>query len=265
MIEGADLNHIAVAAERRAELAQRYVHDLGGRPGPDGPSPGFHWAQVRYANDMVLEMLEPRNPQENDFLRRFLDRNGPGPHHLTFTVPDFSVALDAARGAGYQPVGINDSDPNWKEAFLHPKDAPGVVVQLAQSHDHDHEEWTGGADPGGPDTSLVHVCHAVRHLDDGIRLFEELLAGKRLGEGSSDDHRFVDYAWPGPGRIRLIAPTVAGPVDTWLGSRAGRVHHVAFETRDPGRVPDATPRGAAWHIEPTDNLGTRLILLGRPS
>ena len=261
MIEGADLNHIAVAAEQRAELAQRYVRDLGGRPGPDGPSPGFHWAQVRYANGMVLEMLEPRNPEENDFLRRFLDRNGPGPHHLTFTVPDFSVALDAARDTGYQPVGVNDSDPHWKEAFLHPKDAPGVVVQLAQSHEDDEDG--GGPAAAGSDTELAHVSHAVRDLDDGIRLFEELLGGKRLGEGAAEDHRYVDYGWPGPGRIRLISPTVAGPVDTWLGSRAGRVHHIAFEMDDPGRVGDATPRGDVWHLEPTANLGTRLILLGR--
>ena len=261
MIEGADLSHIAVAAERRADLAQRYVHDLGGRQGPEGPSPGFYWSQVNYANGMVLEMLEPRNHEENDFLRRFLDRNGPGPHHLTFTVPDFAVALEAARGAGYEPVGVNDSDPGWKEAFLHPKDAPGVVVQLAESHEDDGEQSGIAGTPA--DASLVHVCHAVRHLHDGIHLFEELLAGTRVGEGTSDDHRFVDYEWPGPGRIRLIAPTVSGPVDAWLGSRTGRVHHVTFELPDPSRVHGATPRGEVWHIEPTDNLGTRLILVGQ--
>ncbi|HEX5265505.1 MAG TPA: VOC family protein [Acidimicrobiales bacterium] len=261
MIDGADLNHIAVAAERRAELAERYVRDLGGRQGPEGPSPGFFWSQVRYSNGMVLEMLEPRNPDENDFLRRFLDRNGPGPHHLTFTVPDFSVALDAAREAGYEPVGVNDSDPHWKEAFLHPRDAAGIVVQLAQSHeDGGGDDGPGGA---GSDTSLVYVCHAVRHLHEGIHLFEELLGGRRLDEGVTDDHRFLDYAWPGPGRIRLIAPTVAGPVDTWLGSRPGRVHHVAFEMQDPAGAQAATPRGDIWHVEPTANLGTRLILLGR--
>ena len=263
MIEGADLNHIAVAAERRADLAERYVQDLGGRQGPGGPSPGFYWSQVNYANGMVLEMLEPLNPHENDFLRRFLDRNGPGPHHLTFTVPDFSVALEAARHAGYEPVGVNDSDPGWKEAFLHPRDAPGVVVQLAESHEHEDEEQPGGQVGPTSETSLVHVCHAVRHLADGVHLFEELLAGERRGEGTSDDHRFIDYAWPGPGRIRLIAPTVAGPVDTWLGSRPGRVHHIAFELPDPGRIRAASPRDHIWHVEPTDNLGTRLILAGR--
>ena len=262
-IEGADLNHIALAAERRADLAARYAGGLGGRPAADGPSPGFWWAQVEYANGMVLEMLEPHHPEDNDFLRRFLDRNGPGPHHLTFTVPDFQAALDAARGAGYGPVGVNTSDPNWKEAFLHPKDAPGVVVQLAESHEHHDDPAPAGATPPA---ALVHVCHAVRRMEDGTRLLVDLLGGAVTGRGRADDedgpHARVDLAWPGPGRIRLVSPTGPGPLDDWLGSRAGRVHHVAFEVPDPARVTGAVRDGARWVVPPADNLGTRLVLRG---
>lgn len=262
-IDGADLNHIALAAERRADLAARYAGGLGGRGGADGPSPGFWWAQVEYANGMVLEMLEPHHPEDNDFLRRFLDRNGPGPHHLTFTVPDLSAALDAAGDAGYSPVGVNTSDPDWKEAFLHPKDAPGVVVQLAESHEHHDAPAPAGAPSPA---SLVHVCHAVRRMEDGTRLFEGLLGGARHDHGHArdedGDHDWVDLGWPGPGRIRLVCPTGPGPLDEWLGPRAGRIHHVAFEVPDPAGVPGASRDGGRWVVEPADNLGTRLVLRG---
>ena len=264
VIAGADLDHVAVAAEHRSDLAARYVQELGGRLGAEGPSPGFWWAQATFANGNVVEMLEPQRPEENDFLRRFLDRNGPGPHHITFTVPDFKAALASVREAGYEPVGANDSDPDWKEAFLHPKDAPGVVVQLAESHEDHPDPEPASAAAADQHAALLYACHAVRHMEEGTRLFEEVLAGTRTGEGTSGDHLWVDLAWPGPGRIRLVSPTGAGPVDAWLGNRAGRVHHLAFETDDPERVRGAHRRDDVWHVEPTDNYGTRLILMKRP-
>ncbi|HEV2369405.1 MAG TPA: VOC family protein, partial [Acidimicrobiales bacterium] len=222
MIDGADLNHVAVAAESRADLEVRYATQLGGHPRAEGPSPGFVWAQLVYSNGMVVEMLEPAQVEDNDFLRRFLDRNGPGPHHLTFTVPDFGAALDAVRTSGYSPVAVNDSDPAWKEAFLHPKDATGVVVQLAEAHEEADVPPDGAPDAGPavaplPAAVLVHVAHAVRSLEDGLRLFGSLLDGTVIGEGRAPDHRWLDVRWPGPGRVRLMTPTGPGPVDAWLG------------------------------------------------
>ena len=60
-----------------------------------GDTPGFYSAQVRFANGMKVEGLEPRRVEENDFLARFLAASGPGPHHLTFKVPDIRAALAA--------------------------------------------------------------------------------------------------------------------------------------------------------------------------
>jgi len=66
------------------------------------------------------------------FLHRFLAQRGPGIHHVTFTVPSLSEACDRARAHGYLIVGYDDSDPEWKEAFLRPKEALGIVVQFAE-------------------------------------------------------------------------------------------------------------------------------------
>ncbi len=258
MILGASFDHVAVAGESRAALEVRYRDQLGGRPLAGGPSAGFVWAQLAFANGAVVEMLEPERVEENDFLRRFLDRNGPGPHHMTFTVPSFDVALAEAAAAGYPPVAVDDSDPDWKEAFLHPKDAPGVVVQLAESHEHHERPLPAGA---GPAARFLHVAHAVHSLDEGLRLFERLLGGARSAEGTGPAGRWVELRWPGPGRLRLVEPTGPGPLRDWLAGRTGSVHHLAFVVDDPTALPGAAPERGHWWIDPAQNNGTRLLLV----
>jgi catechol 2,3-dioxygenase-like lactoylglutathione lyase family enzyme len=260
VIDSAELDHVAVAAERWDDIRARYVDHLGGTWLGGMAESGFSWAQVLYANGMRLEMLEPYEAEHNDFLRRFLDRSGPGPHHLTFKVHDLGSALSHAEAAGYRPVGVNVANPQWREAFLHPKDAPGVVVQLAQSDESG--DWGVPLPDGYPSVTvapatLERVTHAVASLDDGLRLFRDLLAGEELGHDADEAGRWIDLGWRGPDSetcIRLVEPSSpSSPIAAWIGDRPGRVHHLAFTVDgEPGRR----------EITPEDNLGVRLLLEG---
>jgi hypothetical protein len=289
-IASASLDHVALAVEHWSDAWPRYAVELGGTWSSGGLNVGFGPAQLRYGNGGRVEILQPWHPEDNPFLRRFLDRHGPGPHHLTFKVPDLAAALDLARHAGFSPVGEDLTNPDWKEAFLHPRQATGIVVQLAQAA----YAWESPAPEGfptarrSPAASLVRVTHAVADLDAGVALFEGLLGGTRLGGGSAPDRRwdFVDLQWPGPPTVRLIAPAPdagggvepggAEPGDaalgTWLGRLPGRLHHLVFALPpgDPGHawgearsdVAGLLPTEApALVIEPSDNLGTRLVVL----
>lgn len=252
----ADLDHVAVAAEHVELLWPRYAGDLGGTWEGGGTSPGFYSAQVRYANGMKVEGLHPAGVEHNDFLRRFLDHSGPGPHHLTFKVPDLRAALDEAAGSGFTPVGVNLSDPGWQEAFLHPKQAHGIVVQLAQSGEGG--EWVPEPEPAGfpagPTAVLDHVAHAVADLDAARALFEIVLGGRVVDE----DGGGVLLAWPGPGRVRLVELDAD---DAWLEGRSGRLHHLAFRVADPAAVAGAVALGdGRYEVPPEDNLGARLVL-----
>lgn len=284
-ITGASLDHVAVAVERWELAWPRYVEQLGGRWRSGGWSVGFAPAQLLYANQAKLELLAPHDWQHNPFLRRFLDRNGPGAHHLTFTVPDIELALDEARQAGLDPVNVDLSDPQWREAFLHPRQASGIVVQLAQAEG----TWEVPAPEGFPaphpqPAALHHVTHAVADLDAGRDLFVGLLGATVTGEGAVPDHgaggwRWVELGWTGPLRIRLVAAEAAdrpGTVGAWLGNRPGRLHHLAFTgvasdvvaalgtaagaaaRRVPGVVPGDPDPDAV--VEPDANLGVRLVL-----
>jgi catechol 2,3-dioxygenase-like lactoylglutathione lyase family enzyme len=264
VIGDVDLDHIAVAVDRHADAWPCFGADLGGAWYAAGPGDGFNWAQLKFANGMRLEVLEPAEVERNDFLRRFLDRHGRGPHHLTFKVGDITQALDASTAAGCTPVNVNLSHPGWKEAFLHPKDALGVVVQLAQAAADD--EWSppvaGFPAPRRDQATLLRVSHAVASLEDGLALFGDLLGGRVLRRGSDDAARWVELAGPGPGRVRLLeATSPASPITTWLDGRSGRVHHVAFAIRDPGSVEGAVADGdGQFEIAPHRAQGTRVML-----
>lgn len=256
-IKQIDLDHVALAFEDRRPGQARYAGELGGEWVGGGADPGFWSEQVRFANGMKVELLEPLNVDQNDFLRRFLDRNGPGPHHLTFKVSDIVGALGLVEQAGYRPVSVNLDNDQWKEAFLHPKDAPGVVVQLAQSSGDG--DWgvpipDGYPTATGAPATLERVTHAVASLDEGLRLFRDLLAGEAHDEGTDEAGRWMELRWPGPGRIRLVEPTSpSSPIASWIGERAGRVHHLAF------RLPGTDgPR----EVGPEANHGVRLVIDG---
>ena len=251
MIPDIDLDHVAVAAERQSDAWPRYAGDLAGEWMAGGFTIGFASAQLRFANGMRIEVLRPHEVERNDFLRRFLDRSGPGPHHLTFKVEDISAAIDAVEQAGYHPVGIDLRDPTWKEAFLHPKEATGVVVQIAQSAG----DWVNDA-PGdfpSPRTetpaTLLHVAHGVVDLDEGLRLFRDVLGGQELSRGDDTIGRWVELGWPGPGRVRLLERDRDG------------VDHLAFACDAPEEISDVRPIGeGVFEVPPERNLGMRLLL-----
>ncbi|MEJ7584823.1 MAG: hypothetical protein WKF43_12245 [Acidimicrobiales bacterium] len=279
---GADLDHIAVAAERQADLWPRYGGDLGGVWVGGDRTIGFASAQVRFTGagrsgegarlGTKLEVLEPNEVDGNDFLRRFLDRSGPGPHHLTFKVRDIRLAIAIARRRGLSPVGIDLSDPDWMEAFLHPKEACGIVVQLAQSR----AEWQPGPSPlPAPRVArpavLARVDLLVAELGVATALFQSMLGGHASSStlststgggprGSPGGH--TDVSWPGGGRIRLAQPGLGSEAAEWLGDRPGRVDSLFFRVEDPGRVPDAMALGdGRFEVPPGANHGVRLMLV----
>jgi methylmalonyl-CoA/ethylmalonyl-CoA epimerase len=126
------LDHVAFGVPSIANVSAVIGRRLGGRPHTSGPGIGFRGAQWELAGGGRVEAIEPEGP--NGFLHRFLDARGPGVHHVTFKVRDIHHAATAARTAGYDVVGFMDALASWKEMFLHPKQAQGVVVQLAESH-----------------------------------------------------------------------------------------------------------------------------------
>ncbi|MGI9615667.1 MAG: VOC family protein [Acidimicrobiales bacterium] len=263
------MDHVAVASANAWDNLIRYGYQLGGRwlGGPDNDpertdTGGFYFCQVEFARGARIEILEAIPGEGSDFIRRFLARNGPGPHHYTFKVPDFDAAVEQVRSLGYDIVGERADNPDWMEAFLHPKQSHGIVIQLA----HQGAGSGGWVDatplppsPRNEIASLDRCVHLVADLSSATELFTKALDMSIVEEGNDGVGSYVELA-SGAFRLQLVNPTDA-ELGHWLGDRTGRLHHVAFSLDEPGTVPDARPIGAGrYEIPPEQNLGLRLRL-----
>jgi methylmalonyl-CoA/ethylmalonyl-CoA epimerase len=78
-----------------------------------------------------IELISPRG---NDGLVKFLEKRGPGLHHIAVEVEGIEEALTFLKGIG---VPLIDETPRkgargHKVAFVHPKATGGVLVELVE-------------------------------------------------------------------------------------------------------------------------------------
>jgi hypothetical protein len=74
---------------------------------------------------------------------------------VTFKVPDLAVVWRRAETRGYDIVGRDESDLSWKEAFLHPRQALGIVVQLVESGSAPPRDPPAVIQPGLPPPARI--------------------------------------------------------------------------------------------------------------
>lgn len=215
------LDHVALASRRSFDALDVLVGDLGGTVLQGAVQTGFRPVQVRMGDavrGMTIELLEPYRVEKRDFLARFLEARGPGPHHLTFKVDDLAAEIDRVQAAGLHPTGILLDATRWKECFIAPHEAHGTVVQLAQddsflypSFAAHFAEARAGRPYGEPKwwddprpraeaaTILDRVVVATPVLDATTAFYVDLLEGTVAGEGTG----WRDVTWPGGGCVRL--------------------------------------------------------------
>jgi methylmalonyl-CoA/ethylmalonyl-CoA epimerase len=226
------LDHLAIGTPALADGWDLFGGVLGGRWAYGMDSAGFWWGQLEFAAGPKIELLTPNGAPGGGFLDRFIAARGAGPHHLTFAVTDIDAMLARIRAAGLEPVGVNLADSNWKEAFLHPRSAHGIVIQVAQQ---------GGPAPPcapprdlpapGPATRLDLIEHHVGDLDAAVRLFRDVLDGQPEADGAGT----AELTWPGGKRIRLVREDALPHGGALDHIRFARVHGT-FGARDRDRA-----------------------------
>ncbi len=127
------VDHIAIAVWSIEEALVLFRDLLGGEflMGGDDEELGIRTVQLHLPPGVKIELLQPI--RDDSFLHRFLRRRGPGVHHLTLIVSDLEAALEHFRARGLEIAGTDLSSPTWREAFLRPKSAFGVLLQVVDT------------------------------------------------------------------------------------------------------------------------------------
>ncbi len=212
-------DHIAIGVPAMSQAAPFLAGELGGVPDVGSPSGDFRWGTYAYEGGGSLEVLEPLGA--SGFLHRFLAERGPGIHHVTFKVPSLEDACIRAETAGYDVIGRDTSDPEWREAFLHPKQALGIVVQLAQPGPSD-----GAPSPSTPPPGVAAAPAPVTVLGIRMRCQSRERAitqwsGVLHGEMAGGPRGSLVFRWPGsPMRLAVDIDPVQneGPIAIELRS-----------------------------------------------
>jgi methylmalonyl-CoA/ethylmalonyl-CoA epimerase len=253
------LDHVAIGTRALTGGWRLFGGLLGGRWAYGGDSPGFWWGQVQFSAGPKIELITPTAGPDAGFLERFLDARGAGPHHLNFIVPDIEETLSRVTALGIEPVRVELQNPRWKEAFLHPRDAHGIVIQVAEQSGPPPElPPPAGFPASGPPSSFDLIEHQVADIESAARLFASVLDGEVGGDSDDVGGPAVELAWRNGGRLRLVPQP--GPASRPGDGRrsAGAPGSLRFVRADAPFTP--AERGEAAVL--SHQLGVRLQLGG---
>lgn len=123
------LDHIGIATEDVASFVDLYA-DLFGFERAHREEFGGMNVSFLAVGDAYLEVLEP--VEDGTAIAEYLDRSGPGLHHVAFAVDDVGSALEAAREHGIDLIDESPRPGAWghEVAFLHPSSTGGVLVEF---------------------------------------------------------------------------------------------------------------------------------------
>ena len=134
MIQGID--HVGIAVKSIDEATKFWVDTLGLKLShiEEVPEQKARVAVLK-VGETTIELVEPTSPDSP--IQRFIEKRGEGLHHLTLQTDHLAERLKSLKDAN---VALIDEKPRLgasgaQIAFLHPKSAHGVLVELCEPHD----------------------------------------------------------------------------------------------------------------------------------
>jgi methylmalonyl-CoA/ethylmalonyl-CoA epimerase len=126
------IDHIAIAVKDYDKAYRFFSALLGAVPGSSSrdESMNYLWQNLSLGDLSRLELLSVTGP--NSFLDGFLAKKDGGVHHITMQTPDIKKAAAELERNGIPYFGYHEYGNVWKELFIHPKNAFGVLIQIAE-------------------------------------------------------------------------------------------------------------------------------------
>ena len=124
------IDHIAIAVNDVEESAKIYQQALGVDEieFETVESEGVKVAIIALENGRI-ELMQPTN--DSSPIKKFLDKKGPGLHHMALDTSNIEDEVERMEGCGIQFLGkIRPGSAGTKVTFIHPKSLSGVLAEL---------------------------------------------------------------------------------------------------------------------------------------
>ncbi|UCD89164.1 MAG: VOC family protein [Desulfobacterales bacterium] len=127
------IDHISIAVKDYDNARHFFQNVLGAIPGANAKDNNmrYAWQMFSFGDLSRLELIHAT--EQGGFLDSFFKKhkNG-GLHHMTLQTPDIKKAKKILRENNIPYFGYNEYGDIWKEIFIHPNDAFGVLIQIAE-------------------------------------------------------------------------------------------------------------------------------------
>jgi len=126
------IDHVAIAVKDYEKAFNFFTRLLGAVPGTyakEAPMK-YLWQNMALGDLSRLEILTPTG--QGSFLDNFLKDKDGGVHHMNLQTSDIYKTKQMLEDNDIPYFGFNDYGPFWKELFIHPRDAFGVLIQIAE-------------------------------------------------------------------------------------------------------------------------------------
>ena len=124
------IDHIAIAVNDVEASAKVYQKALGidEIEFETVESEGVKVAIIQIENGRI-ELMQPT--KDDSPIKKFLDKKGPGLHHLALETDNIEGEVERMEGCGVQFLGnIRPGSAGTKVTFIHPKSLEGVLAEL---------------------------------------------------------------------------------------------------------------------------------------
>lgn len=124
------IDHIAIAVNDVEESAKVYQQALGvdNVEFETVETEGVRVAIIHLENGRV-ELMQPTT--DSSPIKKFLDKKGPGLHHMALETDNIEGEVERMEGCGIQFLGqIRPGSAGTKVTFIHPKSLHGVLAEL---------------------------------------------------------------------------------------------------------------------------------------
>ena len=124
------IDHIAIAVNDVEESAKVYQEALGvsSVEFETVETEGVKIAIIHLENGRI-ELMQPTNDASP--IKKFLDKKGPGLHHIALETDNIEGEVSRMEGCGIQFLGkIRPGSAGTKVTFIHPKSLSGVLAEL---------------------------------------------------------------------------------------------------------------------------------------